>query len=389
MSSFFNPCDSRPKVAFFISAFGTGGVERLLVNLSHGLTEQNISVDLLVGNDDACYLDLVAPQVRVIQFDQRPEEFLLTYLGKERPDRIMTAKLNDDEIVFEIKNKLRTASRHYINVGTVLSERFKQRKWRIIKNWHDRKKITTIYGSVDGIIAVSKGVATDLIKNLRIPAIKVHILPSSIIPTNLNELVEERLNHPWFSDDRLPIVISVGRLSRVKDFPTLLRAFAIAREQIPCRLVILGDGRLKEMLLNLAEKLGISNFVSFPGLVSNPFAYLSRSKVFVLSSLREGMPHAMIEALSIGLPVVCTDCHSGPREILRQGRGRYGFLVPMKDAKAMSRAIVKVLSGDFSMGNPSEVVEAYTIERSVARYIEVFGLAKKRPAPRSNSCPYR
>jgi glycosyltransferase involved in cell wall biosynthesis len=133
----------------------------------------------------------------------------------------------------------------------------------------------------------------------------------------------------------------MGRLRPQKDFSTLLQAFAKVREQRPVRLMILGEGNLRAELEAQAIELGLADDVAFPGFVANPFAYLSRAAVFVLSSRWEGLPGAVIQALACGCPVVSTDCPSGPAEIL--DKGRYGTLVPVGGSDAMARGILHSL----------------------------------------------
>ena len=135
------------------------------------------------------------------------------------------------------------------------------------------------------------------------------------------------------------MILGVGRLTPQKDFPTLIRAFARVRRQRPARLVIVGEGRpeARAALMRLAAELGCAEDVSLPGFTHNPFCYMAHAGVFVLSSLHEGLPGVLIQALACGAPVVSTDCPSGPREILEGGR--YGRLVALGDDAAMAEAI--------------------------------------------------
>jgi glycosyltransferase involved in cell wall biosynthesis len=137
------------------------------------------------------------------------------------------------------------------------------------------------------------------------------------------------------------LVLAVGRLTYQKDFSTLLRAFATVREKMDARLVILGDGPDRRNLESLATKLDIENHVDFPGYVDNPYPYLKRADLFVLSSRYEGLPNVLIEAQICGAPIVSTDCPTGPDEILMKGRA--GVLVPVGDAASMAVAMSDVL----------------------------------------------
>jgi glycosyltransferase involved in cell wall biosynthesis len=149
------------------------------------------------------------------------------------------------------------------------------------------------------------------------------------------------LDHPWFSPDAPPVILAVGRLTAVKDYPTLLRAFALLRQWRAARLFILGEGELRRELGALAETLGIAADVQFAGFDPNPYRYMKRSAVLALSSAWEGFGNVLVEALACGTQVVATDCPSGPAEIL--AGGKFGRLVPVGDAAALAQAIESAL----------------------------------------------
>jgi glycosyltransferase involved in cell wall biosynthesis len=152
------------------------------------------------------------------------------------------------------------------------------------------------------------------------------------------------------------VVLGVGSLTPRKDFPTLLRAFA-RLERRDARLLLLGEGPERPALAALAGELGISDRLDMPGFVPNPFAYMARAAVFVLSSTLEGLPGALVQALACGCPSVSTDCPSGPREVLEGGA--LGPLVPVGDDAAMAEAIAAVLASP----PPREA-----LKRAAARY---------------------
>ncbi len=156
-----------------------------------------------------------------------------------------------------------------------------------------------------------------------------------------------------------------------KDFPTLIRAFAIVRQTQPARLVILGSGKEREKLNAIVSELGIKNDVAFLGFAQNPYAYMSKASVFVLSSIEEGLPTVLIEAMAVGTPVVSTNCESGPDEIL--DNGKYGELVPVGDPDAIAQAILKILSGNAKSVAPAWL-EQYTLETVTQQYLNIFGI---------------
>ena len=156
------------------------------------------------------------------------------------------------------------------------------------------------------------------------------------------------------------MIVGIGRLTRQKDFPTLIRAFAAVRKKLPCRLIILGEGKDRGGLEHLAKRLSLSEQIAMPGFVENPYAYLKRAALFVLSSAWEGSPNALTEALALGVPVVATDCPSGPREILKDGA--IGCLVPVGDPDALAAAMLATLSAPPDETLLKSAVREYTVE---------------------------
>jgi glycosyltransferase involved in cell wall biosynthesis len=178
--------------------------------------------------------------------------------------------------------------------------------------------------------------------------------------------------HPWLEPGQPPVVMGLGRLVPQKDFPTLIRAFARVRAERPARLLIVGPGSAAAQaeLRALAAALGCAEDTALPGPTLNPFAYLARAGVFVLSSLHEGLPGVVIQALACGAPVVATDCPSGPREILKGGR--FGRLVPMGDAAAIAEAITATLDAPGDRAPRVARAMEFSVDRSVDRYLALL-----------------
>ena len=193
-----------------------------------------------------------------------------------------------------------------------------------------------------------------------------------MVTPELSEQAAMPVEHPWFGDTGVPVVLSVGRLAPAKDHATLLRAFARVVSSQPARLVILGEGSERGNLLRLAEQLGISEHVDLPGFQVNPFAYMARSRLLAHSSQYEGSPNVLVQAMACGTPVVSTDCDHGPREILEGGK--WGRLVPVGDAEAMAEAILETLRDPIEPEVLVSRASVYSAEASVDRYMEVLGL---------------
>ena len=193
------------------------------------------------------------------------------------------------------------------------------------------------------MVAVSDGVADDLAAWSGLARCRITTIYNPVATPDLAALQRAPVDHPWFQPGAPPVVMSAGRLGRAKDFPTLIRAFARVRRARPARLVIFGQGKTEAKttksiagLRQLAAGLGVAGDVALPGFVANPFAYMARAGAFALSSINEGLPGVLIQAMACGCPVVSTDCPSGPAEIL--AGGRYGRLVPPGDDTGARRS---------------------------------------------------
>jgi glycosyltransferase involved in cell wall biosynthesis len=166
-----------------------------------------------------------------------------------------------------------------------------------------------------------------------------------------------------------PTIINVGRLIEQKDQQTLIRAFAKVRSHRPCRLVILGEGEKRATLTALAKALGVGMDVLMPGFVANPFSWIKKSAVFVLSSRFEGLANVLIEAMQCGVPVISADCPSGPAEILEDGQ--WGKLFPPGDVDALASAIGEALDGKL-VADVRQRAADFSIDRAVSQYLALF-----------------
>jgi glycosyltransferase involved in cell wall biosynthesis len=227
------------------------------------------------------------------------------------------------------------------------------------------------YPNADAIVAVSDGVADDLATLLGIDRIRISRIYNPVVTPRLSILAERPLNHPWFAPTQPPVVLGAGRLIKQKDFVTLIHAFSIVHKRRPARLLIIGEGDDRQSLQALVKQLGLEADVALPGYVENPFQYMRRAAVFVLSSRWEGLPTVLLEAMACGTPVVSTDCPSGPREILEGGR--HGMLVAMGEPLLLARAIETQIEGP-AIPTAIQRARSFSVEAAVDRYRTVLGL---------------
>jgi glycosyltransferase involved in cell wall biosynthesis len=255
-------------------------------------------------------------------------------------------------------------------MGTTVSENLARRNR--FDRWLQYTSIRYFYPWADAVLVPSQGAADDLLAIGGLDPEKVKVVPSPIVNERLLRLAKEPCPHPWLETGEPPVILGVGELCERKDFATLLRAFAQVRAALPSRLIILGEGRKRPELEALAHTLGIADAVALPGFDPNPYAYMARAALFVLSSRCEGAPVVLMEALACGVPVVSTDCPSGPREIL-QG-GRLGALVPVGNAEELARAVLVTLRTPPDRQSLREGARPFLASVSADHYLAAMGL---------------
>ncbi|MCS4054444.1 glycosyltransferase [Salinibacter ruber] len=235
-----------------------------------------------------------------------------------------------------------------------------------------RLVMSVIYQLADNVGAVSKEAAEELKKFLFVGR-KVKTVYNPVITKNIYYQSLEEAKHKWHNSNDVDVVLSVGRLEKQKNYSLLLESFReVSKVSKRARLIILGDGKLKASYVEKATELGITEKVSFPGFVSNPYPYMKDTSVFVLSSNWEGLPTVLIEALSFPVPIVSTRCPTGPKEILDYGR--YGELIPVDCKKAMVGGIVRALDRDACLWDLEERIGQYRVNSATSGYIEKFSL---------------
>jgi glycosyltransferase involved in cell wall biosynthesis len=241
-----------------------------------------------------------------------------------------------------------------------------------LERWVQRSSMGRLYPFADQVIVTSAGVADDMAAYTGLPRRLIRVVPSPVVPESLFEADLPCPDHAWLGDPGWPLILSAGELCGRKGFDTLLRAFARVRAARPCRLMILGRGGARESLLALATELGVAADFALPGFVPGPYAYMAHADLFAFTSRWEGLGFVLIEALAVGTPAVSTDCPSGPREILEDGR--YGPLVPVDDDAALARAMLATLDNPLPRWQLQGAARPYAIEASTDAYLDAMGL---------------
>jgi glycosyltransferase involved in cell wall biosynthesis len=241
-----------------------------------------------------------------------------------------------------------------------------QARWR-----HLPEVIARAYPRLDGLVAISHGVAEELETATGIPATQTRVIYNPVTTPDIASKAAAPAEHRWLGESRSgPVIVAVGRLTGMKGFPTLLRAFAELRRARRARLLILGDGPQRRWLTVLAHRLGIADDVAMPGWSGNPFAAYANADLFALSSRNEGFGNVLVEAMACGCPVVSTDCPSGPREIL--AGGRYGPLMPVGDPIALARAMAATLDTPPDPETLKARAQDFSVDRSADAHLALF-----------------
>lgn len=363
------------RIALFTRDLAGGGVGRVIVNLTKGFADRGHGVDVVLARRRGPYLaDLapLGPGVRTIDFGVgrtlRCVPGLVRYLRRERPRALIACTDGANVVALWAKRLARGPTRVLISVHTTVSQNAPQAtmaRGRLIPHF-----IRRVYPWADGVIAVSEGVAGDLATTARLDRDRIRVIYNPVDIEGIAALAREPLDHPWFRPDAPPVILSAGRLTPQKDYPTLIRAFASVRRERPARLVILGEGAERPALESLARELGCAADMALLGFVSNPYPFMRAARMFVLSSAWEGFGNVLIEAMSLGTPVIATDCPWGPAEIL--DHGRFGRLVPIGDVDALAEAIRNELAAARSAEGASARAAQFATDRIATAYLEAI-----------------
>jgi len=332
------------KIAFVSASMRGGGAERSVLTLASCMVKKGYAVDLVLVSKEGPYLDEISPATRIIDLQQKRAAAallpLIRYIRRERPAFVIStmSHVNIITLLASIMSftGCKAIVREVTNMSTTAEKKFS------LKGLIIGKAIRWLYRQADQIVAVSKGVADSLVRGFSLPPEKIKVFYDPVVTEDLAIRAGEPVYHPWFSEQKIPIILAAGRLSREKDYPTLLKAFSLLYKEIPARLVVLGEGTERKALEDLVNKLGIEEVVSFPGFVLNPFPYMKRADVFTLTSIFEGLSNVLVQAMAVGTTVISTNCPSGPAEVLEDGK--YGALVSVGDAEALKDALKSGLS---------------------------------------------
>lgn len=373
----------RKRILFAINSLAGGGAERVLATLLGGSTpwRERYDIHLALLDDEPRAYD-VPEWVEVHQLDAQHK--LLPSLTQLRA---LVGRLSPDVTLSFLTRA---------NVANAWAMTGRGRPWLISERVNTsahlggaraaKAMVRMVYPRAAHVIAVSEGVVDDLAANFGVARARMSAIAN---PVDHEQIAELATKQPSFAPAG-PYIVAAGRLMPNKNFPLLLRAYAKAAPQE--RLVILGEGPERGALEALAASLGIADRVDMPGFVANPFAVVARAVAYAMPSNAEGFPNGLVEAMACGLPVVATNCASGPSEILAD-RAREtiagaidvdaGALVPTDDVEAFAAALGRVLAEprrSVCGARARERSRAYGVEQAARNYWERIEAALAAPS---------
>lgn len=332
------------KVIFFHPYFSDGGVERTNLGIAKGLIENGYKVIFLTTSYTNHFINEINELgIELKSLGDKPISKTIFDVVK-----YLNKLSQNEEIIFVscqyyvniISMFISKIVRYRKNIVFINSERNHLDEFRInggFKNLIVPFLVKLTYKYADKIIANSQETADDLSTFLRLP---VECVYNPTINERLLNLQNELIVEEWYLKDNRKTILGIGRLSKQKDFETLIRAFYRFGDFENYKLIILGDGQEKENLETLIEELKIKEHAYLNGFVSNPYKFLKDCEVFVLSSRYEGLPNVLIEALFLNSITISTKCKSGPKEILQED----ALLVDVGDNKSLAKTMKMVLS---------------------------------------------
>lgn len=334
----------RIKILMYSTILGNGGAEKAMLNVINNINLEKFMVTLVIarknGND---YLNQLKKSkwIKYINLGTQDDEddkifgLLSKIIEEENPDICFAPGIFTNFILMDAleqidyKGKIILRESGYVSARNLSEEA--------------KNKLIRQYRKSDAIISISKGIKKDLVQNYYIKKGKIIVINNLVEIDKVIKKASSEKEDKEFLKIEGPKIITVGRLETVKNQKMLLNSFKDVKKQIPtAKLIILGQGTLEKELKNLSRSLKIDDSVYFMGFKENPYYYVKNSDIFALTSLTEGFGNVIIEAMALKVPVICSNCPTGPKEILKNGK--YGYLVKLDDEKNLTKKIIELIN---------------------------------------------
>lgn len=363
-----------PKLSFFLPNLNGGGAERVIVVLANAAAQRGYDVELVVGSDIGPYRDEVAPAVRLVNLRQ-PRTLLCLpalarYLRRRRPHCAVSSLMRAN-VVLLLAATLVRGTRVVVREAS-MSLDFRRTAQKGLTEKVLPRLARLLYKRAHCVVAVSEDTRQFINRLIGKANLPVVVIPNPINVADAHSKSLAPVDHPWVTLEH-EVVLGVGRFEAEKNFQLLIRAFSeVAKVRPKARLVLLGEGSQRAELERLAIELGVREKVDFPGFKVNPFPFFRAADVFVLSSLTEGFPNVLAQALAVGTPVVATACCTGVREILRDGD--FGRLTNPLSSSELTAAIFDTLNTAIrsDAATLSKHLSRFEVDKVLDTYLQVM-----------------
>jgi glycosyltransferase involved in cell wall biosynthesis len=367
---------ARKRVLIVINTLRSGGSERFVQTLSRHLAGQAVSVGVVVFAADRQHYSL-DPRVERIDLHRRSSHHVLRLCWRLRnavlrfhPDAVLSVLTPVTFHTAIACLTLRSAPPLFAR-ETMFHSATKKGVSRAAYSALFR----VLFSRCRAVVCPAREMCADLRDTFGVSPGLLRQIPNPVDIAECLALARQPVEHPFFLNPAEPVVVMAARLDFPKDYDTVLRAVKEVNRRMPCRFLALGEGRDRDRLIRLRNDLGLQDRVEFPGPVGNPFPFMSRAAVCVLSSVYEGMPNAILEAMACDTPVISTDCPSGPREIITHGET--GLLVPVGDSHSLAQAIADLLANPQARRAMADRAAAmlrrtHSVELIAQRYLDLM-----------------
>ena len=369
------------KIGVITPRYAISGVPLAQLRFARALAAGGHEVDLIIGRVDAHLTvpDVPGGAVHVLRKPNVRSMFvpLCTYLKRKKPEVVFSAEDHLNALVLLAAVVTRSTAK--ISGSCRVRPFDTYSNVPFTKRWVLKHVMQALTWRADALTCVSREMVDQYRAVFRNPP---HVCVYNIVEDSASRgRIAEPVDDPWFLEKAIPIVVAAGTLAPWKGFSDLIYAISeLSRKGRAVRLVILGEGPLRGELTALTEKLGLTEQVCLPGYTDNPLKYFARADVFVLSSHVEGLPNVLVEAMLCGCTPVSTDCPTGPREVLQDGR--FGYLVPVQDPAALAAGIERALDRPISKEELALAVRPFEEKTVLQRHFEILGLSKSHRGSR-------
>ena len=361
------------KICVVTPLYAIAGVPLAQIRFARALSDKGHDVDLIIGRIDPQYIIPNVNNVCIVHMDKKNVRgmffSLIKYIRQIKPDVIFSAE--DHLNVMTLLAVIISGSKAKFSGSSRVTPFDTYSNIPFTKRWILKQLMRIVMPRANSLTCVSKDMVDQYRRVFKSPP---HVCVYNIVNDRYSQMkLKEPVDDKWFLDKSEPLLVAAGRLAPWKGFPDLIRAMKELTKSRKARLAIFGDGPMKSELQTLIDELELKSVVKLFGYVENPLKYFSHADIFVLSSYVEGLPNVLVEAMMCGCTPVSTDCPTGPREVLQDGK--YGYLVPVRDPVAMAAGIEKALESPIPKNLLDEAIKPFSEHEVIKRHFEVLGIS--------------